>query len=75
MTSVGRERYAANREAVARYLAHEYEQPIEAARVRASEILGLLAGDEPDPFAPGTRVEVHRLDGGYLVFPTEEPRG
>lgn len=31
------------REAIAEYLTYEYEQPIEAARVRASEILALLA--------------------------------
>lgn len=67
--------YEARREAVARYLAYEYEQSVEAARVRASEILAMLAereDDDPEPFAVGRRVEVHRLEGGYLVFPSED---
>lgn len=34
----------------------------------------LLFGEcvyEPDPFAPGTRVEVHEVPGGYIVFRAE----
>jgi hypothetical protein len=27
---------------------------------------------EPDPFRPGTRVEVHEVGGGYVVIPVSE---
>lgn len=28
--------------------------------------------DEDRPFRPGARVEVHEVDGGYMVIPIEE---
>jgi len=50
------------------------DQPESPEMFALREFLDEVAeGDEPDPFAPGTRVQVHELDGGYLVFRMDEP--
>jgi len=37
-----------------------------------AEEFGIDTRTLEDPLPPGTRVEVHTLDGGYLVIPVED---